>query len=48
MGRPWRRRALSAEDIAHYQQLVVALGETIKLMAQVDEAIDQHGGWPIR
>ena len=24
------------------------LGDTIKLMAQVDEAIDQHGGWPIK
>ena len=43
-----RGRELSAEDIAHYQQVVVALGETIKLMAQVDEVIDQHGGWPLK
>ena len=39
-------RRLSAEDIAHYQKVVVALSETIRLMQAIDETIDQHGGWP--
>jgi predicted helicase len=43
-----RGRELSAEDIEHYQKVVVALKETIRLMAEVDEAIESHGGWPIR
>jgi predicted helicase len=43
-----RGRQLSAEDVAHYQKVVVALKETIRLMAEVDEAIESHGGWPIR
>ena len=28
--------------------LVVALGETIRLMGEVDEVIEAHGGWPVR
>lgn len=43
-----RGRALSAEDIAHYQKVVLALGETIRLMAVVDVAIESAGGWPVR
>lgn len=39
-------RTLSKEDIAHYHKIVVALSETIRLMAEIDRAIDQHGGWP--
>jgi predicted helicase len=39
-------RTLSKNDIAHYQKAVVALSETIRLMAKIDEVIDQHGGWP--
>ena len=39
-------RVLSAEDINHYQKIVVALNETIHLMKEIDEVIDQHGGWP--
>jgi hypothetical protein len=39
-------RTLSAEDIAHYQKIVVAISETIRLMGKIDEVIDQHGGWP--
>ena len=37
---------LSADDIAHYQKIVVALSETIRLMGEIDEAIEEHGGWP--
>ena len=39
-------RTLSDDDIAHYQKIVVALNETIRLMQEIDEVIDQHGGWP--
>jgi len=39
-------RNLSAEDIAHYQKIIVAISETIRLMGEVDAAIEGHGGWP--
>jgi predicted helicase len=37
-------RTLSAEDVLHYQKIVVALQETIWLMQKIDEAIPS---WPI-
>lgn len=40
-------RRLELEDIRHYQRIVAALGETIGLMARIDEVIEEHGGWPI-
>ncbi len=42
-----RGRALSYEDIRQYQRIVTALEETISLMEQIDEAIEEYGGWPI-
>jgi predicted helicase len=39
-------RTLSKDDIAHYNKIVVALSETIRLMEKIDEVIDEHGGWP--
>ena len=39
-----RGRALSMDDITHYQRVVVALKETIRLMAEIDRAIPD---WPI-
>ena len=41
-----RGRTLSKDDIAHYQKIVVALAETIRLMKEIDEVIGKHGGWP--
>ena len=38
-------RTLSPQDITHYQQIVVALDETIKLMTAIDQAIP---GFPIK
>ena len=32
-------------DIAHYHKIVTALSETIRLMAEIDEVIETHGGW---
>jgi predicted helicase len=39
-------RTLTFEDLHHYQRIVVALAETIRLMGEIDAAIDAHGGWP--
>jgi len=39
-------RTLSNVDIAHYQKIVVALNETVRLMKEIDEVIEQYGGWP--
>ncbi len=39
-------RTLSAEDIEHYQYIVFALTETQRVMREIDEAIEDHGGWP--
>ena len=39
-------RTLTDEDLAHYQKIVVALSETIRLMEEIDKVIDLHGGWP--
>jgi hypothetical protein len=41
-----KERTLSREDIKHYQRVVVALAETIRIMAKIDKVIDAHGGWP--
>ena len=41
-----RGRKLSTDDIEHYRKVVTALGETIRIMAEIDEVIDSHGGWP--
>lgn len=37
-------RNLSYDDITHYQKIIVALKETIRLMAEIDEIIP---GWPL-
>jgi predicted helicase len=39
-------RTLSAGDIAHYQKIIVALSETIRIMGEIDAVIEEHGGWP--
>jgi predicted helicase len=41
-------RKLTYEDTQHYQKIVVALNETIRLMSEIDESVSQHGGWPMR
>jgi len=44
--KPRSGRVLTDEDIDHYQKIVVALNETIRIMAEIDEVIEEHGGWP--
>jgi hypothetical protein len=39
-----RGRTLSFDGLAHYQKIVVALNETLRLMAEIDQAIPS---WPI-
>ncbi len=41
-------RSLSDADIEHYGKIVVALHETIRLMGEIDDVINRHGGWPLR
>jgi len=33
-------------DIAQHNKIVISLNETIRLMAEIDEVIETHGGWP--
>jgi hypothetical protein len=40
-------RKLTYDDLTHYQQIISALAETIKLMEQIDTTITASGGWPI-
>jgi hypothetical protein len=39
-------RTLSKDDISHYQKIIGALSESIRLMGEIDAVIDQYGGWP--
>ncbi|MBE9592912.1 MAG: DNA methyltransferase, partial [Proteobacteria bacterium] len=41
-------RELTEEEIEHYQKIVVALNETIRIMKEIDAVIEGHGGWPVR
>lgn len=40
-------RTLSYDDLAHYRRVAAALAETMRLMADIDETIDEHDGWPL-
>ncbi len=42
-----RGRVLNYDDLVHYKKIVSALSETIRLMAAIDDAIAQHGGFPL-
>ncbi len=42
-----RKRVLSFNDIAHYRRICAALAETRQIMALIDDAIENHGGWPL-
>lgn len=37
-------RKLTEEEIEHYQKIVVAINETIRIMKVIDEVIEEHGG----
>ncbi len=40
-------RVLTYDERKHYQRIVASLAETITLMEQIDEIIDEYAGWPI-
>jgi len=40
-------RVLDHGDLTHYCRVVAALGDTIRLMGDVDEAVEGAGGWPL-
>lgn len=42
-----KSRTLTFEELHHYQKVIVALSETIRLMGEIDTIIDNYGGWPI-
>jgi len=39
-------RVLTKEDLAHYQDIVAAITETLRLARDVEEAIGRNGGFP--
>ena len=41
-------RTLSEADITHYKKIVVAISETIRLMAEIDEVIEERAAGPTR
>ena len=41
-------RALGYEEQAEYQRIIWALLETGRLMAEIDQAIEGHGAWPLK
>jgi predicted helicase len=43
-----KTRKLTYDDLQHYQKTVVALHETIRLMAEIDSVVEKHGSWPIK
>jgi hypothetical protein len=43
-----KARTLTKDDLARYQKIVIALSETIRLMAEIDALIAKHGGWSLK
>ena len=41
-----KSRMLSEDDIDHYRKIIAALAETRRLMAEIDDVIEQYGDWP--
>lgn len=44
---PGPGRVLTDEDILQYRRVVTSLTEIRRLMAEADNVIDEHGGWPV-
>jgi hypothetical protein len=38
---------LSDGDVLNYRRILAAIRKTIRLMQEIDEVIEQNGGWPI-
>jgi predicted helicase len=42
-----RGRPLSPAEQARYIQVIAALSESVRLMQEIDDVIQAHGGWPM-
>ncbi|GAB1406432.1 DNA methyltransferase [Thermomonas brevis] len=42
-----KARALSYDDLEHYQRVIAALARTLELQDELDAAIARAGGWPL-
>ncbi len=40
-------RQLNFNDLTHYQNIILILAETIEIMADIDQIIENHGGFPL-
>ena len=40
-----RGHCLSFDEVAHVQDVVAALGETLRIMGMIDETVEEAGGW---
>lgn len=43
---PHSGRVLTENDIEHFQKIVTTISETIRIMTEIDKAIENHGNWP--
>ena len=41
-------RNLTADNRTHYQNIMIAVSKTIRLMAEIDAVIEKHGAWPLK
>ena len=39
-------QTLSKEEITRFERIVVATSETLRVMTEIDEVIEERGGWP--
>ena len=42
---PTPGRVLDSDDVTHYCRMVVAITETRRIMQEIDQTINDHGGW---
>lgn len=40
-----KTRALSSRDINHYRNIALTISGTIRVMEEIDQTIEMHGGW---
>ena len=38
---------MTKEDIEYYQKIVGVINETIRIMSELVDVIQEHGGWPL-
>lgn len=43
-----RGRSLTYDDLEHYQSVIAALARTLEIQADIDDAIEEAGGWPLQ